>query len=94
MNKTEIIVYARERHRPDVSDRLTEIEYDIEAGDTAATRAYAMTVLRRLPAVLGGENVLIEPKNQGVDGTLSAAGYGTDTSPSVPAVFKGRGHQR
>lgn len=93
MNKPEIIVYARERYCPDVTrtrDRLTEldlpwIEHDIEANTDAAATVERLTGMRRVPTVVIGESVLVEPLNDELDATLRVAGFDVET-PASPAI--------
>ena len=83
MNKTGIIVYARERYCPDVArtrSRLTElgltwIEHDIEADEESAAKVEAMTGRRRVPTVVIGDDILVEPLDDELDASLAAAGY-------------------
>jgi glutaredoxin len=79
----EIVVYARERYCPDVErtrNRLSEldipwIEHDIEADEDAARAVEALTGRRRVPTVVVGDNVLIEPSNDELDASLLAVGF-------------------
>src|SRR5699024_2075763 len=83
MNQPEIIVYARARYCPDVTrtrNRLTElnipwIEHDIEADAAAATTVEDLTGMRRVPTVVIGDTVLVEPSNAELDGVLRSVGY-------------------
>jgi glutaredoxin len=83
VNQQEIIVYARERYCPDVERtraRLTElgiawIEHDIEADEDAAARVEALTGKRRVPTVVIGDSILVEPQNDELDSSLAAVGY-------------------
>ena len=83
MNQPEIVVYARERYCPDVTrtrNRLTElglawIEHDIEADPEAAAMVEEMTGVSRVPTVVIGDSVLIEPANDELDATLRSVGY-------------------
>ncbi len=82
MNQPEIIVYARERYCPDVErtrTRLAElqvpwIEHDIEADDNAAATVEALTGMRRVPTVVIGDAILIEPSNEELDTILASIG--------------------
>ncbi len=83
MNQPEIIVYARERYCPDVErtrNRLTElqlpwIEHDIEADENAAAKVEALTGKRRVPTVVIGDDILVEPSNDELDACLAAVGF-------------------
>ena len=83
MNQPEIIVYARERYCPDVErtrNRLAElqlpwIEHDIEADEHAAATVEALTGKRRVPTVVIGDDIIVEPSNDELDTILSAVGY-------------------
>ena len=83
MNQPEIIVYARERYCPDVERTrawltaldLSWIEHDIEADADAAATVEAMTGKRRVPTVVIGEEILVEPMNDELDAALAAVGY-------------------
>ena len=82
MNKPEIIVYARERYCPDVErtrNRLTElevpwIEHDIEADANAAATVESLTGKRRVPTVVIGDDILVEPSNDELDASLASIG--------------------
>lgn len=79
-------MYARERYCPDVTrtrNRLSELglawaEHDIEAEADAATTIEKLTGMRRVPTVIIGENVLVEPLNDELDAALRAVGYDLD----------------
>jgi len=81
--KPEILFYGRTRFCPDVARsraRLTELgftwsEFDIEADEEAAQRAEALTGFRRVPTIVIGEKVLVEPTNTALDAALESAGY-------------------
>ncbi|MEJ7838233.1 MAG: glutaredoxin family protein [Thermomicrobiales bacterium] len=81
--KSEILFYGRTRFCPDVARsraRLTELsiewnEFDIEADEDAAQRAEALTGFRRVPTIVIGDKVLVEPTNTALDEALVAAGY-------------------
>lgn len=83
MPPSHIVMYARERPCPDVirsRERLSELnlawtEFDIESYDMAATMVEEMTGQRRVPTILIGEAVLVEPSNDELDEALSNAGY-------------------
>ena len=83
MNKPEIIMYTRERYCPDVERsraRLTELdltwtEYDIEQDGTAGDRVEAMTGVRRVPTIVLGNAVLVEPNDDELNAELEHAGY-------------------
>jgi glutaredoxin len=98
LNTPEIIVYARERYCPDVTrtrDRLTElglpwIEHDIEADADAAATVEKLTGMRRVPTVIIGESVLVEPLNDELDETLRSVGFDVDAlaTTAAPAASK------
>lgn len=83
MNQPEIIVYARERYCPDVErtrNRLTElqlpwIEHDIEADPEASATVEKLTGLRRVPTVVIGDDILVEPSNDELDASLATVGF-------------------
>lgn len=83
MSRPEILVYGRERFCPDVArtrERLTDLklewtEYDIEADDRTAAKVEEMTGMRRVPTVVIGDAIIIEPSNEELDETLRRAGY-------------------
>lgn len=83
MKRPEIVVYARERYCPDVArtrSRLSEldlnwIEHDIEADEESAAKVEALTGRRRVPTVVIGDNILVEPLDDELDASLAAAGY-------------------
>lgn len=83
MSQPEIIVYARQRYCPDVERtraRLTElglpwIEHDIEADEDAASKVEALTGMRRVPTVVIGDQILVEPMNDALDDVLAVVGY-------------------
>ncbi len=78
-----IVMYARERFCPDVTRsraRLSELnlqwtEFDIESNEVAATTVKELTGRRRVPTILMGEAILVEPSNDDLDRALSNAGY-------------------
>jgi glutaredoxin len=79
-----IVMYARTRPCPDVArarGRLTELglewrEYDTEADEDAAGRARALNNgTLRVPTLLLGGRVLVEPSVEELDAGLIAAGY-------------------
>lgn len=88
---SEILFYGRTRFCPDVARsraRLTELgiewnEFDIEADDEAAQRAEALTGFRRVPTIVIGERVLVEPTNTALDEALVAAGYSLNQDQGV-----------
>jgi glutaredoxin len=79
----DIIVYSRERYSPDVErtrERLTEldllwVEHDIELDEVAGDRVEELTGKRRVPTVVLGDIILIEPSNEELDAALRHAGY-------------------
>jgi glutaredoxin len=81
--RPEIIFYGRTRFCPDVARsraRLTELdiewtEFDIEADEDAAQRAEALTGMRRVPTIVIGDKILVEPTNTALDAALEAVGY-------------------
>ncbi len=81
-----IIMYARTSFCPDVArsrGRLTELELewqerDIVANADAARAVETLTGQRRVPTIVIGDNVLIEPSNQELDTALTSAGYSLD----------------
>jgi glutaredoxin len=81
--KTEILFYGRTRFCPDVARsraRLTELgiewtEFDIEADEDAAKRAENLTGFRRVPTIVIGDTVLVEPTNTALDAALESAGF-------------------
>lgn len=83
MNQPEIIVYARERWCPDVERTrarlgalgLSWIEHDVEADPEAAAAVERLTGRLRVPTVVIGENVLVEPDDHELDGVLRAVGF-------------------
>lgn len=83
VQKPEILFYGRTRFCPDVARsraRLTELgiewnEFDIESDEEAAQRAEALTGFRRVPTIVIGNTVLVEPTNTALDAALESAGY-------------------
>ncbi len=83
MPNVSIVMYARERFCPDVQrsrDRLAEhelnwTEHDIEAEPAAASEVEQLTGQRRVPTVMIGAAVLVEPSNEELDRALRNAGY-------------------
>lgn len=83
MNLPEITVYSRERYSPEVKrtrDRLIEldvlyIEHDIEMDETAGDTVEELTGKRRVPTVVVGDVILIEPSNEELDAALRRVGY-------------------
>ena len=83
MPRPDILVYGRERFCPDVTrtrERLSELrivwtEYDIESDHVAAEKVETMTGKCRVPTVVIGDAIIIEPSNEELDATLRAAGY-------------------
>lgn len=83
MNQPEIIVYARERWCPDVERTrgrlgalgLPWIEHDVEADPEAAATVERLTGRLRVPTVVIGENVLVEPDDRELDDVLRAVGF-------------------
>ena len=86
-----IVMYARERYCPDVERaraRLRHhavpwVEPDIEADETAAARVQELTGQRRVPTIVIGTSVLVEPSDTELDAALVAAGI-LDTAPAAP----------
>ena len=82
MLRPDILVYGRERFCPDVTrtrERLSElgialIEYDTESDYDAAEKVENMTGKRRVPTVVIGSAIIVEPSNHELDATLRAAG--------------------
>jgi glutaredoxin len=78
----QIVMYARERYCPDVErtrTRLTALdlawtEHDIEGDSEAATTVQALTGQRRVPTLLIGDTVLVEPSDTELDDALAKAG--------------------
>ncbi len=83
MNLPEIIVYSRGRYSPEVErtrERLMElevlyIEHDIESDETAGDTVEELTGKRRVPTVVVGDVILIEPSNEELDAALRSVGY-------------------
>lgn len=83
MNLPEITVYSRERYSPEVKrtrERLLElevlyIEHDIETDETAGDTVEELTGKRRVPTVVVGDVVLVEPSNEELDAALRRVGY-------------------
>ncbi len=83
MNQPEIIVYARERFSPDVRrtrDRLlaldlSYVEHDVETDVIAGEALEKLTGVRRVPTVVIGDRVLIEPSTEELDAALHEAGF-------------------
>ena len=77
-----IVMYARERYCPDVDrarTRLTALdltwtEHDIEADSEAAKVVQTLTGQRRVPTLVIGDTVLVEPSDAQLDATLTEAG--------------------
>ncbi|HEV2127112.1 MAG TPA: glutaredoxin family protein [Thermomicrobiales bacterium] len=88
MNQPEIIVYARARFSPDAQrtrDRLLEldlsyVEHDIETDVVAGEALEELTGVRRVPTVVIGDRVLIEPSTEELDVALRDAGFTTPPS--------------
>lgn len=78
-----IVMYARERFCPDVNRARTRLrdlelnwsERDIEADAEAAAYVEELTGRRKVPTIVLGDSVLVEPSNEELDAALSAAGY-------------------
>jgi glutaredoxin len=67
---------------------LTELgiewtEFDIEADEEAAQRAEALTGVRRVPTIVIGDKVVVEPTNTALDAALEAAGYILEAEEAV-----------
>ena len=77
-----IVMYARERFCPDVQRarrRLTELglnwaEFDVEADAAANDRMLAISGSRKVPTMVIGETILVEPSVEEIDSALEAAG--------------------
>lgn len=82
-SRPEILFYGRSRFCPDVArsrGRLTELglewtEFDIEADIEAAKRVDELTGMLRVPTIVIGDRILVEPTNTALDEALVAAGY-------------------
>jgi glutaredoxin len=78
-----VIMYARTTFCPDVARsraRLTELgiewtEFDIETDPQKAEEVNTLTGMRRVPTLVIGERVLVEPTNTALDEALHIAGY-------------------
>ncbi len=76
-------MYARERYCPDVvrsRARLAELgldwnEFDIESDEAAAFETERLTGQRRVPTLLIGPSILVEPSNEQLDTALVTAGF-------------------
>jgi glutaredoxin len=83
MSTPEILLYGRTRFCPDVARsraRLTELgiewtEFDVEADEQAAAKVNELTGMMRVPTIVIGDRVLVEPTNTALDEALAAAGY-------------------
>jgi glutaredoxin len=83
MSTPEILFYGRTRFCPDVARsraRLTELgiewtEFDVEADGQAAAKVNELTGMMRVPTIVIGDRVLVEPTNTALDEALAAAGY-------------------
>ena len=90
-HKQAIVFYGRARFCPDVARsraRLTELgiewnEFDIESDEEAAKRAEALTGFRRVPTIVIGDTVLVEPTNTALDAALESAGYAVVEEPAT-----------
>ena len=88
-----ITMYARERFCPDVArtrGRLEELgltwtEHDIEADAGAARLVQALTGQRRVPTLVVGSAVLVEPTNDQLDATLRNAGFEVEEAAELGA---------
>lgn len=77
-----IVMYARQRYCPDVErarSRLTALElpwaeHDIEADGEAAALVQALTGRRRVPTLVIGDTVLVEPSDAELDAALADTG--------------------
>ncbi len=86
-----IVMYARERYCPDVERARARLghhalrwtEHDIETDDSAAAQVQALTGQRRVPTVVIGRSILVEPSDTQLDAALVAAGI-LDTAPAAP----------
>ena len=86
-----IVMYARERYCPDVERARARLrhhalrwtEHDIESDDSAAAQVRALTGQRRVPTVVIGSSILVEPSDTQLDAALVAAGI-LDTAPAAP----------
>ena len=78
-----IIMYARERYCPDVTrarthlstHALTWTEHDIDSDEEAAAMVQTLTGQRRVPTLVIGDTVLVEPSDADLDAALAAAGF-------------------
>ncbi len=85
-----VVMYARERYCPDVerararlaAHELTWIEHDIDADPDADALVQAVTGQRRVPTLIIGDSVLVEPSEQELDAALARAGL-IALAPSV-----------
>ena len=81
-----VIMYGRQRFCPDVARsrlRLEELgipwqEFDIEQDEHARAVTLRLTGRTRVPTIVIGERVLVEPTNEELDAALAAAGYAVD----------------
>jgi glutaredoxin len=53
-------------------------EFDIEADESAAQKVEELTGVRRVPTIVIGNAILVEPTNTALDAALEAAGYSID----------------
>jgi len=78
-----IIMYARTTFCPDVARsraRLTELgiewtEFNVEEDPQKADEVNFLTGMRRVPTLVIGERILVEPTNTALDEALQIAGY-------------------
>jgi glutaredoxin len=88
-----VVMYARERYCPDVArararlshHALSWTEHDIESDDSAAAQVQALTGQRRVPTIVIGTSVLVEPSDAELDAALAAAGI-LDTALPAPTT--------
>lgn len=86
LNLPPIVFYGRTTFCPDVARsraRLTELgldwtEFNIEADPDKADEVNRLTGMRRVPTIVIGEKILVEPTNTALDAALVTAGYTID----------------
>ncbi|HEV2072535.1 MAG TPA: glutaredoxin domain-containing protein [Thermomicrobiales bacterium] len=85
-NRPPIILYGRQTFCPDVARaklRLEElghewIEYDIECESKRRQEVLELTGQAKVPTLVIGDKVLVEPATAQLDAALLAAGYEMD----------------
>ena len=83
MSTPEILFYGRTRFCPDIARskaRLTDLgidwtEFNVEEDETAAARVTELTGMVRVPTIVIGDRILVEPTNTALDEALVAAGF-------------------